>query len=72
MLDIERVQGLFNTLLEWVDNPEKVPYLDQDWLSANEELLESFNNKLPAELENYFLFSLVTANAGLIEIKGVK
>lgn len=72
MLDIQRLQGLFNTLLGWVDNPEKTPVFDQDWLNANEDVLESFNNKLPDELETGFLFTMVAANAGLIEIKEIE
>ena len=72
MLDIQRLQSLFDTLLGWVDNPDKIPVFDPDWLSANEAVLESFNNKLPDELEQWFLFTMVAANAGLIEIKEIK
>ena len=72
MLDIQRLQGLFETLLDWVGHPEKVPDFDTDWLATNESVLESFNNKLPDELEEFFLFTMVAANAGLIEIKEVK
>ena len=72
MLDIQRLQGLFDTLLGWVDNPEKVPNFDPEWLATNEAVLESFNNKLPSEIEQWFMFTMVAANAGLIEIKEIK
>ena len=72
MLDIQQIQGLFDTLLRWVDNPEKAPDFDPDLLSSNKAVLESFNNKLPAELEKCFLLLMLLANAGLIEIKEIK